>query len=519
MAYGGGINVQQSGSKLIMNGGLVKGNTANGMGPRIAVNKGGDCYFEMNGGIVDNCVNGVLLFNNRISILTNVNQDNDCNGRLILNKGTVSGVTINSLVNSGTNTPNQYRNLYITDKVDITTGYVAVGGKMQSTTSTTNTPWNVTLLPAYNFDALNIGNPNKSLYPMISAALPNGWTMPSTTDNVIAFWMKKTGSMTEFSVPVPTSVSGGANYNVGLKYFAAVLENNAAGAAAGTTVKLYPTRLEGGQIIVSVPLSEYLNGATVALVQPSSAYGLLEFEAPTTLTYNVGTTAYPLTYTGEYDISLLIGELIDDGHTESNTFITMTIHPDSSTPINPSNFDIASSDIFELAGTATWDLVNWELFVPMKLKTGWNSATDRRTEFTFDCTLAAADFVDDSILYLTGELEIKGNPSPPNHYLILGNYAETELIIPQGNLNINKKLSGDATDVAKIFHFIVTFSDGDTYAGVESGITSIPLKGGESRLITGIPQGVTYTVVEVEANQGGYINFKRRKWHNICYTV
>ena len=502
MAYGGGVNVQQSGSKLIMNGGLVKGNTASGMGPGIAVNKGGDCYFEMNGGIVDNGPDGVLLFNNRISIFGSVREDGDGNGRLILNAGIVSGVTINSLVAYGTNTANQYRNLYINEAVVIQTGYVAVAGTMQSAASTTNVPRRVSLLPANGFGGINIGNPNKALYPTINAALPKGWAMPSTADNVMAFWMKKAGTA-EFSVPAPTSGIGGANYNTSLKYFIAVLETNAAGTAGSTTVKLYPTKIENGQIVVSVPLDTYANGALLALVQPSSAYGEIVFDAPASLAFVVGASTYTVPYAGEYDISLLLEELIADGHTPANTSISLLIHPDNRTVPDLSTFSI-SSDIFELAGAISWDSDSWELIVPIELAPGWDSpATNQITTFSFECTLESANFTDGDMLSLTGELEIAGGPTPPNYYLVNGNYALTKMVIPDGSLKIIKMLEGNNADHSEDFHFTVTFSDGNTYDGLTSGGT-LTLKGGEDILVNGIPHGVTYSVVEDEANQNGY---------------
>jgi len=507
MAYGSGINIQQSGSKLVMNGGLVQGNTAAGMGPGIAVNKG-TASFEMNDGVVDNGPNGVLLFNNRVSMGTAVKEDNDCNGQLILNGGLVSGVTVNSLVAYGTNTAGQNRSLYISENVHVDTGYVAVAGAMQSTTSTTNVPRQVKLLPVNSFDSINIGNPNKALYPIINTALPKNWTMPSTADNVIAFWMKKDG-IAEFSVPAPLSGSGGANYNVSLKYFAAVLKTNVAGAADESVIKLYPTEIKSGQIVVSVPLNEYSNGALVALVQPTSAYGEIIFDAPLTLTYTVGASNYAIPYTGKYDASLLLDELITDGYTEANTLATLTIHPDPNTIPDVSSFVISSSDIFELAGIVTWDSANWILVVPVKLTSGWDLPTaDPVTTFKFDCTLNAADFVNDYIISLTGELEIKGTHRPSSCYHINGNYAKTELKIPEGSLKITKTIAGNATSAQEEFHFTVTFSDGGTYDGIVSdAMGAITLKGGEQYVIIGIPHGVNYIVTEVEANQNGYTTF------------
>jgi len=74
---------------------------------------------------------------------------------------------------------------------------------------------------------------------------------------------------------------------------------------------------------------------------------------------------------------------------------------------------------------------------------------------------------------------------------------------PTGSLRVSKVLSGNATDPAKDFTFTVSFSDDGTYDGVASG-SSFTLKGGQSKTITGIPVGVTYTVTEAEANTGGY---------------
>ena len=102
---------------------------------------------------------------------------------------------------------------------------------------------------------------------------------------------------------------------------------------------------------------------------------------------------------------------------------------------------------------------------------------------------------------------IAGAPAAP---LISGVYADYVIIYvyePEtnltGSLKISKTLSGDAADPDREFHFVVTFGNGEAYDGVASG-TSIALKGGESRTITGIPHGVAYAVSEVEANSDGY---------------
>ena len=80
---------------------------------------------------------------------------------------------------------------------------------------------------------------------------------------------------------------------------------------------------------------------------------------------------------------------------------------------------------------------------------------------------------------------------------------ERNTATPTGNLTVRKVLSGNNTETDRDFTFTVTFSDGGTYDGITNGDT-FTLRGGQSRTISGIPQGVTYTVTETEANTNGY---------------
>ncbi len=79
-----------------------------------------------------------------------------------------------------------------------------------------------------------------------------------------------------------------------------------------------------------------------------------------------------------------------------------------------------------------------------------------------------------------------------------------------GSLTVSKIVTGNAGETDREFNFVVTFSDGGTYhyTGSKTGsITSggtVSLRHGESITIGSIPEGVTYSVVETEANQGGY---------------
>lgn len=109
-----------------------------------------------------------------------------------------------------------------------------------------------------------------------------------------------------------------------------------------------------------------------------------------------------------------------------------------------------------------------------------------------------------------------------------------------GNLSVNKTVTGNQGDVTKEWTFTVTLESPESYVNLETGVwnayaytitnsndtvikegklkfttvdgadkgqlvrASITLKHGQTATIYGIPVGVTYTVVEAEANKDGY---------------
>ncbi len=81
--------------------------------------------------------------------------------------------------------------------------------------------------------------------------------------------------------------------------------------------------------------------------------------------------------------------------------------------------------------------------------------------------------------------------------------------IKRGNLKVSKIVTGDGGDTNKDWHFTVTLSDttiNGTFGDMTftNGVAEFTLKHGESKQATGIPENVTYTVTETEANQDGY---------------
>ena len=77
-----------------------------------------------------------------------------------------------------------------------------------------------------------------------------------------------------------------------------------------------------------------------------------------------------------------------------------------------------------------------------------------------------------------------------------------------GNLTVTKNVTGSG-DLNAQFHFVVTLSDqslnGD-YGEMtfQNGVAEFTLKHGESKTAVDLPAGITYSVVEQEANQGAY---------------
>ena len=73
-----------------------------------------------------------------------------------------------------------------------------------------------------------------------------------------------------------------------------------------------------------------------------------------------------------------------------------------------------------------------------------------------------------------------------------------------GDLELSKELISDlAADADQEFTFTITLSDttiSKTYSNVEfkNGVATVKLKGGEKKLIQGLPTGVTYTITEAE---------------------
>ena len=106
---------------------------------------------------------------------------------------------------------------------------------------------------------------------------------------------------------------------------------------------------------------------------------------------------------------------------------------------------------------------------------------------------------------------VNGNPITDNTYTLeSGNKAASFVNeLKPGSLTVSKKVEGSGADQAKEFTFTITLDDtsiNETYSGVEfkAGVAEITLKGGESKTIEGLPNGVGYTVTEQDYSAAGY---------------
>ncbi len=80
-----------------------------------------------------------------------------------------------------------------------------------------------------------------------------------------------------------------------------------------------------------------------------------------------------------------------------------------------------------------------------------------------------------------------------------------------GGLEVSKTTNGNAGDLTKAFKFTVTLTNrtslSGTYGGMTftNGVAEFTLTNGQSKTATNLPVGTTYTVVEAEADQDGYV--------------
>ncbi|MCL2136707.1 MAG: InlB B-repeat-containing protein [Coriobacteriia bacterium] len=401
-AYGGAASVQQGNARLVVNGGLISGNTGPSW-PGVAVNKN-SAGLVMNGGRIDNGLNAVALLTDN-SIQTN--------GTLAINDGWVSGVTVQSTNVFGRSTE---RFANIGENAIVNSGYVNVAGR------------NVYL----QSKDIAFGNPNTESYTAIRNALPAGWSMPSNNNNVIGFWVNKP-ALASFSVPRPTSGSGGTGYLASYQtYIAAVIEVGIDGKPLpGAITRFYPTEVIGNQIHVISPLDAYPSGVNLALVQPTGSHGILQIDGPSQLAYHLGAADYGLSYTAVYEMPAGLHQLLQTfGHTAQNTSLTLVLRPYD--PLFVGTVDLVmQSDLLELAGSPVW--LDGELVVSLALQDGWEglSPSELASLFYFSCSLAQAGFVDGGFLYLSGEISISGGTeASPANYHVFSNIVTTEMYIP-----------------------------------------------------------------------------------------
>ena len=119
------------------------------------------------------------------------------------------------------------------------------------------------------------------------------------------------------------------------------------------------------------------------------------------------------------------------------------------------------------------------------------------------------------ILYTIEEVEVDGYETSitwddTTGFTITNTHTpESEPEPATGSLTVSKTVAGNDGDTSKAFHFTVTLRNtslSGTYGDMtfENGVATFALKHGGNKTASGLPVGVTYTVVEQEADQDGY---------------
>lgn len=133
-------------------------------------------------------------------------------------------------------------------------------------------------------------------------------------------------------------------------------------------------------------------------------------------------------------------------------------------------------------------------------------------------TFTGLDQYDDGgneITYTIEEVKVEGyetsiTGSAAEGFVITNTHTpESEPEPETGSLKVSKTVAGNDGDTSKEFHFTVTLSNtslSGTYGDMtfENGVATFALKHGGNKTASGLPVGVTYTVVEQEADQDGY---------------
>ncbi len=82
----------------------------------------------------------------------------------------------------------------------------------------------------------------------------------------------------------------------------------------------------------------------------------------------------------------------------------------------------------------------------------------------------------------------------------------------EGSLTVTKIVSGNASNTADAFTFVITLADATvngTYGDMTfaNGVATVMLRHGETASASGLPAGINYTVTELEANTDNYMTY------------
>ena len=148
----------------------------------------------------------------------------------------------------------------------------------------------------------------------------------------------------------------------------------------------------------------------------------------------------------------------------------------------------------------------------------WSVRTEDMDKYELDITAAVGEVMD--TVYDSAEIMWSTNYFSPfssdfDFTKDSGDYVITNS--PNyGDLTVSKKVTGNIGEKDKEFTFTVTLSDGSingSYGDMEfvNGEATFTLKHNESLTAVNLPAGITYTVVEEEANLDGYVTTSKNE--------
>ena len=465
---GGGIGIRKYGdtTKLLLQGGVIKNNTATGVGGGIGMD--GGCGID----IILPAANSTVVIKDN---LQNTSESNDI--------GMTAGV-------SGSES-NQH--LRVTAESTLGNKWIYLGSSNKYVSLTAATP---------DLSIANVTGSLETRFTTEAAAL--------AMKKLAALWVNTPSDVMSFDIKKPTgSVEG-------LPFYVLTMPTAADGtvdASVKPTVSLATVNADGSLKVAFTNNSA--TGYAVAIAQPITDYGTFVITGPAELAKKDDGTDYEVSYSAAFTATEDMLDIITARGANGTYQFTIQLDSRMTPKKNGSNCDYTlTSDVF--AADASSVVINGSnVTFTCTLKSGWKDAlTTTAPLFTAGLTgiLPNAKFSAGKYLNTTGNVTF--SMAETNDIIIPANLCQTLMKEEKpeevtGSLIVSKTVSGSGADATKEFTFTVTLSKtGSTFNGTygemtfTDGVAKFTLKDGEQAKASDIPAGTEYKVVE--SDNSGY---------------